>query len=326
MANKQQEHQDFRKTVLLNISVASNKIGDYKTTLDKTTEALIIDDKLTKAFYLRAQAQSKLKEFDAALTDIKEAIKLSPGDKALRDEYEVIKGAKQKESDAEREAAKKLFAKGLYNEKKVPVAAPPKEDDEEPKHLELPAFNASNPQVFMDIAVGRGAGQEPEQGRVVFELFMDSVPKTAENFRALCTGEKGADFHYKGNIFHRIIKDFMMQGGDTTNRNGTGGKSIYGAKFNDEGVWFRHTTSGLLSMANAGANTNGSQFFITYKPTAWLDGKHTVFGRVISGFGICKAAENAERGAQDLPKHGVTIVDCGELHDEAKLTTAEDLE
>jgi len=190
--------------------------------------------------------------------------------------------------------------------------------------MELPAFEAKNPQVFMDIEVGKGEGQEPEKGRVVFELFTEQVPKTAENFRALCTGEKGSDLHYKGNIFHRVIKEFMMQGGDTTNKNGTGGKSIYGTKFADEGVWLPHTTGGLLSMANSGADTNGSQFFITYKPTAWLDGKHTVFGRVISGFSICKAAENAEKGAQDKPKHGVTIVDCGELHDDAKLASAEE--
>ncbi len=117
-----------------------------------------------------------------------------------------------------------------------------------------------------------------------------------------------------------------MQGGDTTKRNGTGGKSIYGEKFEDEGVWLPHTTGGLLSMANAGPNTNGSQFFITYKTTPWLDGKHTVFGRVISGFDICLKAENAEKGASDLPKHGVTIIDCGELTGDAKLTSSISIE
>lgn len=110
-----------------------------------------------------------------------------------------------------------------------------------------------------------------------------------------------------------------MQGGDTTNRNGTGGMSIYGSKFEDEGVWLPHTTGGLLSMANSGPNTNGSQFFITYKTTPWLDGKHTVFGRVISGFDICKRAEAIETGASDVPKQEVTVVDCGELKDEEKI-------
>lgn len=172
----------------------------------------------------------------------------------------------------------------------------------------------------MDISIGEGQGQEAKEGRVVFELYPQHVPRTAENFRALCTGELGPDLHYKGNIFHRIINDFMMQGGDTTNKNGTGGKSIYGIKFDDEGVWLPHTQGGLLSMANSGPNTNGSQFFVTYKPTAWLDGKHTVFGRVISGFDICHQAEFAEKGKSDAPKNGVTIVDCGELTADEKIT------
>ena len=111
-----------------------------------------------------------------------------------------------------------------------------------------------------------------------------------------------------------------MQGGDITKQNGTGGMSIFGSKFNDEGVWLPHTTGGLLSMANSGPNTNGSQFFITYKPTSWLDSKHTVFGRVISGMDICKQAEETEKGESDLPIHGVKILDCGQLSNEQKIT------
>ena len=113
---------------------------------------------------------------------------------------------------------------------------------------------------------------------MIFELFNKKVPKTTENFRCLCTGEKGDDLYFKGNIFHRVIKGFMAQGGDTTNQNGTGGKSIYGHKFDDEEVWIPHDTKGLLSMANSGKNTNGSQFFITFKQTPHLNGKHIVFG------------------------------------------------
>ena len=126
---------------------------------------------------------------------------------------------------------------------------------------------------------------------MVFELFKSKVPKTVENFRCLCTGEKGPDLHFKGNLFHRVIKDFMMQGGDITMSNGTGGKSIYGPKFPDEKLWLPHTHPGLLSMANSGPDTNNSQFFLTFKATPWLNMKHTVFGRVIKGYEICKEAE-----------------------------------
>eukprot|EP00914_Ancora_sagittata_P012209 GHVO01023554.1.p1 GENE.GHVO01023554.1~~GHVO01023554.1.p1 ORF type:complete len:190 (+),score=28.76 GHVO01023554.1:62-571(+) len=167
---------------------------------------------------------------------------------------------------------------------------------------------AKNPVVFFDITVG-----SPEKHRITMELFAGDVPRTAENFRALCTGEKGAGLHYKNSVFHRVIPNFMLQGGDFTRGDGTGGKSIYGEKFQDENFQLKHTRPGLLSMANAGPNTNGSQFFITTVKTPWLDGKHVVFGEVNSeSMGVVKMIERlgSESGKTSAT---IKIVDCGQL-------------
>lgn len=182
------------------------------------------------------------------------------------------------------------------------------------------ASESDRPITYFDISTG-----DKQLGRVVFKLYSDLVPKTAENFRALCTGEKGVGssgkpLHYKGSAFHRVIKGFMIQGGDFTAGNGTGGESIYGEKFEDETFLKKHDRPFLLSMANAGPNTNGSQFFITTVPTIHLDNKHVIFGEVIKGKSLVRQIEHTSTTSGDVPVSPYVITDCGQMtHDDPLL-------
>ena len=293
-------------TTLSNLCNCCNRLKEYHAIINYATKGLKIKE-LPKLFYFRAIALANNDEFAEAKKDLESLKNLLP--EKDRDTDEGVKFVLNTIDKREKEISKRikkyskgLFQANLYEDKQVkdkPVE-PPKETNKE------------NPVVFLDIKIG-----DKEARRVELELFKDKVPKTAENFRCLCTGEKGEKLNYKGSIFHRVIKNFMIQGGDFENANGTGGESIYGKKFDDENFAYSLSREGLLAMANSGPNTNGSQFFITLKDCPWLNGKHVVFGQVIKGMDVVKEVEAVETDGQDKPKINVVIENCGEIKKEA---------
>lgn len=249
-----------------------------------------------------------MEEFDKALNDFKRLESLIPNDPSIKNCFELLEQRKAERQKKEHRLFKSFVNSKLYEDKEKPNETT---SNVIPKQIST-EINPTNPKVFFEIRIG----EEENLRRIEFELFADKVPKTAENFRQLCKGflnENNETYSYKGSKFHRVIKDFMMQGGDFEKGNGTGGMSIYGKKFDDENFSLPHSQPFLLSMANAGPNSNGSQFFITFKETSYLNGKHVVFGRVIKGEEHCRAVESNPTTDNDYPIKEVVIVNCGEI-------------
>ena len=289
-------------TTLSNLCNCCNRQKEYHAVVNFASKGLKIKE-LPKLYYFRAIANANNDEFASAKEDLESLKKLLPekdrdSDEGVKFVVNLIEQREKAISSRVKKMSRGLFHANLYEDKEVknkPVE-PPKEQ------------NKDNPVVFLDIKIG-----DKEAKRVEIELFKDKVPKTSENFRCLCTGEKGEKLHYKGSIFHRVIRNFMIQGGDFENANGTGGSSIYGKKFDDENFTYSLSREGLLAMANSGPNTNGSQFFITLKDCPWLNEKHVVFGQVIKGMDVVKEVEAVETDGQDKPKVTVVIENCGEI-------------
>ena len=298
-ADYEKEACDLYQSLLTNLCNCCNKMKEYYAVIVYANKGLKVNEELPKLFYFRAIANAQTSEFDNARKDIESLEKLlsdkekeNAGIQYIRDIIE----RREKETNSQRKKfSKGLFGHSLYKDKEPTKPIPPPTEQ-----------NPKNPVVFLDIKIG-----QKDKQRVEIELFNDKVPKTCDNFRCLCTGEK--KITYKGSIFHRVIKDFMIQGGDFENADGTGGKSIYGEKFEDENFYYAHSREGLLSMANSGKNTNGSQFFITLKETSWLDGKHVVFGRVIKGMEVVNEIGDLKTIGDDKPEEDVVIENCGEL-------------
>lgn len=266
-----------------NLAMAALQLKDHEAVVTHASVAIRLDPENPKAFYRRGLAHDAMGKMHSAAKDLQNAARLDPKNAEVRKKYE--------------EAKKKALEVGDEAEDVAPI------------HNLL-----TLPRVFLEVAVGDAAPR-----RMVFALYTDVVPKTAENFRQLCTGEhkgittaRAKPFHYKGSVLHRMIPGLMIQGGDFENTNGTGGESIYGRRFADEGFRDKHDRRGLLVMANDGPNTNGSNFFITLAKAEHLDRKHVIFGEIVSGDMVLAELEGLATDEQQRPLKDVVVVACGE--------------
>ena len=301
--NKSNENEregcQLYQSVLTNLCNCCNKLQEYYKLISHANLALKINNELPKVFYFRAIGYIQTAEFESAEKDMKSLEKLLTEEQRKTAGLDYLTSLMEKKK-VQFNSQRKKFSKGAFKHDVYKDAGYQK-PIEPPKEA-----NAKNPVVFLDIKIGNN-----QKKRIKIELFANIVPKTANNFRSLCTGEK--NITYKGSKIFRVVKKVFIQGGDFEKNDGTGGYSIFGEKFEDENFYYSHSREGLLSMINEGKNTNGSQFFITLRDTTWYDEKHVVFGQVISGMEYVKEIEGLKIDDDDKPEEDIVIENCGEI-------------